>query len=55
MAAHFVSPIGLGGLFFAYPLYTITWLLGKKRGLVAAGIGVGLNAVIWLVPAAAGK
>jgi PAS domain S-box-containing protein len=49
LAVHFISPIGLGGLFFAYPLYTITWLLGKKRGLVAAGIGVVLNAVIWLV------
>jgi len=49
LVAYFVSPIGLGGLLFAYPLYTITWLCGKKRGLVAAGIGVGLNAVIWFV------
>ena len=49
LIAHFVSPIGLGGLLFAYPLYSITWLLGKKRGLLAAGIGVVLNSVIWFV------
>ena len=54
LVAHFISPIGLGGLLFAYPLYTITWLLGRKRGFVAAGTGVALNAVIWFV-AGSGK
>ena len=49
LVAHFVSPIGLGGLLFTYPLYTITWLLGKKRGFVAAGIGVLSNSVIWFL------
>ena len=49
LVAHFIIPIGLGGLFFAYPLYTVTWLYGKMRGLAAALIGVGLNAVIWFV------
>ncbi|MGO9412013.1 MAG: two-component system sensor histidine kinase NtrB, partial [Spirochaetia bacterium] len=54
LVAHFVSPIGLGGLLFAYPLYTITWLLGKKRGFVTAGAGVLSNTVIWFL-AGSGK
>lgn len=47
LVAYFVSPNGLGGLLFAYPLYTVTWLLGRRRGLAAAGMGAGLNAAIW--------
>jgi two-component system, cell cycle sensor histidine kinase and response regulator CckA len=54
LVAHFVFPIGLGGLLFAYPLYTITWLFGKKRGIVAAVIGVLLNSGIWFL-AGSGK
>ncbi len=49
LIAHFVSPAGLGGLLGAYPLYTVTWLWGKKRGLVAAAIAAGLNFVIWFI------
>ena len=54
LVAHFVSPIGLGGLLFAYPLYTVTWLWGKKSGFVAVGAGVLLNSVIWFL-AGSGK
>lgn len=49
LITHFVSPIGLGGLLGAYPLYTITWHCGKKRGFIAATIGVALNSAIWFI------
>ena len=49
LITHLVSPTGFGGLLGAFPLYTVTWLWGKKRGFVAAAIAVGLNSVILFV------
>lgn len=45
----FVSPNGISGVLFAYPLYCFTWLFGKKRGFVAAAIGLALNSAVWFV------
>lgn len=44
-----ISPSGVGGVLYVYPLYTITWLWGKKRGFVAAALGVVLNLTLWIV------
>jgi hypothetical protein len=45
----FISPGGIGGVLFAFPLYTVTWLWGKRRGPMAAAAGVVLNSAIWLL------
>ncbi|HYW83528.1 MAG TPA: PAS domain S-box protein, partial [Spirochaetia bacterium] len=44
----FVSPTGISGLLFLFPLYAVTWFWGKRTGLVAAPLGVGMNIAIWL-------
>ena len=49
LLTYFVSSTGISGVLFAYPLYTVTWLWGKKRGFLAAAIGVGLNSTVWLI------
>ena len=49
LLTHFVTPYAIGGVLLVYPLYTVTWVWGRKSGLAAAAIGVGLNVVVWLL------
>jgi two-component system, cell cycle sensor histidine kinase and response regulator CckA len=49
LLTYFVTPYALGGVLLVYPLYTVTWAWGRKSGLAAAAIGVGINSVVWLV------
>ncbi len=49
LLTHFVFPSGVSGVLFGFPLFTVTWLCGKRWGFVAAALGVALNFLNWLV------
>jgi len=48
LLTYFVAPDGIAGVLLAIPIYTVTWISGKKSGFVTAAAGVVLNFAIWI-------